>query len=200
MKKILTFCGAFNPPTLAHIHLAKKAMDETGREGVVFVPSKMSYISEEQKKNYAYTDEQRLQMLQTISLHQSWMEVSDWEIRKEQQPRTYETLCCLRDQGMDPALLCGFDKLAEMEYAWKCVDRILTEFGIVCLERNGQDVEKFLRETPFFHPYLDRVRVVKTESVYQEISSSQAREILLQIRQLREALRSMVPEEIVELL
>ena len=44
MKKNLAFFGAFNPPTLAHLDLAKFALDETGGEMAIFVPSKEAYI------------------------------------------------------------------------------------------------------------------------------------------------------------
>ena len=46
MKRVLAFFGAFNPPTVAHVESARFAMERTGREGVVFVPSKSVYIRE----------------------------------------------------------------------------------------------------------------------------------------------------------
>ena len=51
MKRVLAFFGAFNPPTVAHIELARFAMERTGRDGVVFVPSKSVYIRGEQGKD-----------------------------------------------------------------------------------------------------------------------------------------------------
>ena len=66
MKKVLAFFGAFNPPTIAHVEMAEKAMEETGREGVVFVPSRMTYIEKEQGKNFAFGDMERLSMLTRI--------------------------------------------------------------------------------------------------------------------------------------
>ena len=54
MKKALAFFGAFNPPTTAHLELARYALEQTGRETVVFVPSRSAYIREEQGKDYAY--------------------------------------------------------------------------------------------------------------------------------------------------
>ena len=51
MKKALAFFGAFNPPTTAHLELARYALEQTGRESVVFVPSRSAYIREEQGKD-----------------------------------------------------------------------------------------------------------------------------------------------------
>ena len=59
----LAFFGAFNPPTLAHLSLARFAMERTGGKRVYFVPSKVEYIREEQEKAGAYGDAERLKML-----------------------------------------------------------------------------------------------------------------------------------------
>ena len=63
MTRCLAFFGAFNPPTLAHVELARRAMILSGRECVLFVPSKSGYITDQQGKDYAFTDEERLEML-----------------------------------------------------------------------------------------------------------------------------------------
>ena len=104
----LAFCGAFNPPTRAHLELSELALRETGREAVVFVPSKSRYIAEDQGKDYAFSDGQRLAMLRACAETRPWMRVWDGEIRAPRQPRTYETLCRLREEGVDPALLLGY--------------------------------------------------------------------------------------------
>ena len=66
MKRTLAFFGAFNPPTKAHIDLAEFAMNVTGRDDVIFVPSKMEYIRYEQKKDFAFSDASRIEMLKRI--------------------------------------------------------------------------------------------------------------------------------------
>ena len=100
MKRVLAFFGAFNPPTIAHIEAARIAMEATGREGVVYVPYKAVYIRDEQDKDFAYSDWQRLEMLRRAAESRPWMAVTDWELRQASQPRTYETLCHLRDEGV----------------------------------------------------------------------------------------------------
>ena len=54
MSRSLAFFGAFNPPTRAHIDLAEFALQETGSKDVIFVPSKSTYIKEDQKKSFAF--------------------------------------------------------------------------------------------------------------------------------------------------
>ena len=108
MKKVLAFFGAFNPPTAAHLGLADYARQETGREGVIFVPSRTDYIRNDQGKDAAYSNDERTEMLRRLAEKRPWMAVSDWELRQEDQPRTYRTLCHLREDGYDAALLMGF--------------------------------------------------------------------------------------------
>ena len=200
MKKVLAFFGAFNPPTLAHVMMAQKALLETGRESVVFVPSRMSYIAGEQGKDYAFEDNLRLDMLRKICEVRSWMEVSDLELKADHQPRTYETLCMLRRQGYDPALLCGADKLAEMETEWKYVDRIAVECGIVCMERSGDNVRELLKESSFLKSLAEYITVVETTDAFRSISSSKVRRLLLDIRERKQELAGLVPDEILNML
>ena len=79
MKRVLAFFGAFNPPTVAHLDVARVAMEKTGREGVVYVPSKSVYIHDEQGKDFAYSDRQRLEMLRRAAASRPCVEVTDWE-------------------------------------------------------------------------------------------------------------------------
>ena len=111
----LAFFGAFNPPTAAHLDLAHFAMERTGARRVLFVPSGERYILNDQGKDLAYGNSERVAMLRAAAEKRPWMTVIDWETRQDTQPRTYTTLCHLRDEGCQPALLIGSDKLAEME-------------------------------------------------------------------------------------
>ena len=48
----LAFFGAFNPPTVAHLELARFALEALGAEQVIFVPSKSMYIRGKQGKDF----------------------------------------------------------------------------------------------------------------------------------------------------
>ena len=69
----LAFFGAFNPPTVAHLNLARFAMTATEAQQVIFVPSKAVYIRAEQGKDFAYTDAERLAMLRKAAESRPWM-------------------------------------------------------------------------------------------------------------------------------
>ncbi len=194
MIRSLAFFGAFNPPTRAHTDLAELAMRASGREKVIFVPSKMEYIRDEQKKSFAFDDRMRLEMLAKIAENRPWMHYTDLEIRQDRQPRTWHTLCMLRDRGESPSLLIGADKLEELEMKWAYVPEIADEFGIVCMNRGDMDCEEIIGSSAFLRSL--RICVVSVPDAYRDISSSKVRECLWQLEQLREELNGLLPPEL----
>ena len=196
MKKALAFFGAFNPPTTAHLELARYALEQTGRETVVFVPSRSAYIREEQGKDYAYSDRARLAMLRAAREKRPWMAVTEYELTLDHQPRSYETLCRLKEEGYDAALLMGSDKLTELETNWKYVREIAEEFGIVCMERAGDDCGEIIRGSAFLTELMPYITVLKTPEETKNISSTQVRELITR----GETPEGLVPGEILGLL
>ena len=196
MKRVLAFFGAFNPPTVAHIQLGRYAMEQTGREGVLYVPSKSVYIKTEQGKSFAFDEQERLAMLRDIASGNPWMKVIDREICQEQQPRTYETLCWLKEQGYEPSLLMGSDKLTELEHGWKYVEEIVSEFGIVCLFRGEDNVSEMIRKDTYLSRLSRGITILETPGEMKNVSSSRVRGILQQMYELQEALAELVPGEV----
>ena len=197
MSRSLAFFGAFNPPTRAHIDLAEFALQETGSKDVIFVPSKSTYITEDQKKSFAFSDEDRIDMLKRIADNRSWMRWTDIEMRQSEQPRTYNTLCMLRDLGETPSLLLGADKLEELEHLWRNVNKIAEEFGIVCMDRGDINCESVIQNSPFLTSL--NIRVVHVPSAYKNISSSQIRASLLQLYNVQKTLQELLPQELTDL-
>lgn len=195
----LAFFGAFNPPTVAHLSLAQFALEKTGARQVIFVPSQAAYIREDQGKDFAYTDRQRLAMLNAAAECRSWMRVYDGEIRQENQPRTYVTLCALREQGITASLLMGSDKLPELEKGWLHVKEIAEEFGIVVLSRGSDECSKMIREDPYLSGLAPYIRVLETPEETRNVSSTAVRQQVRQIRELRDKLAGMVPAEILDM-
>ena len=192
-KKILAFFGAFNPPTRAHIELAKLAMEQTGRDGVIFIPSKASYILDAQQKSFAFSDEERLNLLDLVShaVNQPriWMLVSDHDLLAPVQPRSYETLKWLRDEGCwEPSLLVGSDQLFGMKDHWLHVPEIAQEFGIVVLARRAFSEEAILRD-PFWKGLKQYVHVVPTPSSTKWISSTRIRTNIMEAQELLSSLK-----------
>ena len=200
MTDTLAFFGAFNPPTAAHLNLAEFAMERTGSKRVLFVPSKSGYIRNDRGKDYAYGDEERLEMLRRAAEKRPWMEVTDLEIRQERQPRTYDTLCALRDAGYAPALLIGSDKLAELETGWLHVEEIARNFGFVVLTRGTDACEQMISGSRTLRPLAACFRILETPAETREVSSTAVRARVAEIRKLQKEIEEMVPGEILPLL
>lgn len=194
MAQSLAFFGAFNPPTRAHVDLAEIAMKEAGAEKVIFVPSKSVYIMEDQKKGFAFSDKNRIEMLTRIAADRPWMHCTDIEMKQPTQPRTYETLCMLRDMGEEPSLLLGADKLPELDHLWLYVREIADEFGIVCMDRGDMDCNELISQSPFLTSL--HIRVVNIPDTYRDFSSSRVRKCLFSLYELKEELNSLLPPEL----
>ena len=196
MIRALVFAGAFNPPTLAHLELAKEALSQTDRTCVVFVPSQSRYISEAQGKDFAFSGAERLAMLEACAKARPWMRVCAWELEQPEQPRTYRTLCHLRETGIEGALLLGSDKLRELSSAWRHVPEIAREFGIVCMSRGEDDCGRILEEDPVLSGLRDCIQLVRTEDRWRGVSSSEVRRQLRTLEEARRQLGQMLPTEL----
>ncbi len=196
MTRALVFCGAFNPPTLAHIGAAHASLLSSGLEQVVFVPSRAEYIRKSQHKDFAFGDAQRLWLLQEIAAVHPWMRVSSIELDMDHQPRTYETLCRLRDRdGLHGMLLLGSDKLPELDHLWRYVPEMAREFGIACMPRQGEDCQAVIKASPFLTALGDGLRVLDVDtSAYNGISSTRVRALLGQMQELAESCAALLPE------
>lgn len=196
MKTALLFGGAFNPPTIAHIELAEFALKETGRDCVIFVPTKNSYISDTQGKEYAFSNEERLFLLDAIAKERPWMEVSRYEIEAEKQPRTYETLCHYRDLGYQVSLLFGSDKLGELETVWRYMEEICHEFGIVCMKRSDDPAEEMLKNDPYLKTLAPYIQLIETPEKTRSVSSTTVRRLLAGMRESWKSLADLLPDEL----
>lgn len=191
---MILFGGAFNPPTLAHINLAEYVNEYLQEDGVIYMPSKMTYIENDEGKNFAFPDEIRYAMLEKIAESRPWMQVSDYEIRMEQQPRTYATLCHLREEGKNCRLLFGSDKLEELETVWRNVDKIGSEFGIICMVRSEDDVDAMLNATDFLRSIRKYIQIVETPKEFRSVSSSKVRALFQEGK--FEEIQKLVPQEL----
>ena len=193
MKKVLAFFGAFNPPTTAHLELADFARKATGREGVIFVPSQAAYIRGFQQKSGAYSDAVRLEMLETLAKTRPWMRVCSWEMEQESQPRSYVTLCHLREEGYEPSLLVGSDNLKALP-RWKFVPEIAREFGIVCLARGEDNCREIIENDPILKSLADYIEAPETPAEWRDISSTAVRSRIRETGDGEDRFRALPPE------
>lgn len=190
--KALLFGGAFNPVTRAHVELAQLALEKTGRECVVFLPSQSHYIEKDEQKNYALSEKQRLYLLKKCQESRPWMKVSHYDLDQESQPRTYQSLQAMKKEGYDCALLMGDDQFLKMESTWLYGENIAKEFGIVCLEREKKVLEE-VKKHPFLMKLMPYVQVIVSPGWSRTVSSSQVRFWLQDMDSYKEELEKVLP-------
>ncbi len=187
---IAVFGGSFNPPTVAHIDLAKQILSKIdGIEKVIFVP-----VSTKYNKSGLAPDEVRLEFLKKICQNYSNIDVSDIELKSQKQPYTIETLRSIKEKYQDKNIyfVIGTDNLKELE-TWHEPEKVLTEFKIIVLERDQDNAEQIIQNSLFLNKY--KTSFFKIDNIQKiNLSSSFVRE---QIR-MKKTIKGLVPEVIEE--
>ena len=127
MKKnvIAIFGGAFNPPTVAHIELAKQVLNGIENvEKVIFVP-----VSTKYNKSGLASDEDRFQMLKAICDEEEGLEVSSIELDSNRQLYTIETLERMKEANPNNDICFvirngQFKRSTNMAYSRQAITRI----------------------------------------------------------------------------
>ena len=186
-NSIAIFGGSFNPPTIAHINLAKQILDKMKNiEKIIFVP-----VSTKYNKQGLAPDEDRLELLKTICQDHPNMEVSSLELNSPRQLYTIETLKIMQKQNPDKTIyfIVRTDNLKELE-TWHAANEILQQFKIIVLERDNDIMEKIISNSLFLKQY--RESFIKLNFNKIKLSSSYIRQKV----QMGEEIKELVPEKI----
>jgi nicotinate-nucleotide adenylyltransferase len=133
--KICIFGGTFNPPHIAHKHMAEKVLEEFGFDRIIFMPTGNSYL-----KKHVLAASERLKMVTLFCDTNPLFDVSDFEVKSEGPTYTYRTLSSLRDEnpGAEFYFLLGEDSLRYMEN-WIHPEIIFECASIIAVRRDDQE-------------------------------------------------------------
>lgn len=187
-KKIIAiFGGSFNPPSIAHLNLAKQILKIKNIEKVIFMP-----VSTRYNKNGLASDEDRYNWLKCICDSEKGLEVSRVELNSKKQLYTLETLRIIQNQYKDKDIyfILGTDNLRELE-TWYMPNKILEEFKIIVLERNEDSANDIIQNSKFLQKYRTSILIPKGIQKIN-ISSTYIREQLM----LKKSIDGLVPEQI----
>lgn len=131
MSRIGFYGGSFNPPTKAHIELAKKVIKECNLDKVIFVPVGDLY----QKKGMA-KGIHRYNMLEIASIREDNLQVSDIEIRETKNYKTIEIFEILKNQYKKEEIyfIMGADNLEKLPF-WHESNRLVSNYNYIILDR-----------------------------------------------------------------
>ena len=147
---IAVFGGSFNPPTIAHISLAKQVLAKMDNlEKVILVP-----VSTRYNKNGLASDEIRFNMLEQICAKEPGLEVSRLELDSDKQLYTIETLRKIKQQNPNKQIyfVLGTDNLKELE-TWHKVYELLSGFNFIVLKRDEDIVSDIIDKSTILKKY-----------------------------------------------
>lgn len=169
MKKTGFFGGCFNPPTIAHLELAKLAIKNFKLDKVVFVPMNDFYEKDELLPAY-----HRLNMLELLTKDEKNLEITDFELKSNKKIYAIEAFEYI-DKNFEgkKIFIMGSDNYIKMKN-WKDSDKF-EKFNYIILDRL-HEIEK-----------SKNVELVSNNK-FSGISSSKVRQLLQEGQEVNEFL------------
>ncbi|HCT91407.1 MAG TPA: nicotinate-nucleotide adenylyltransferase [Lachnospiraceae bacterium] len=184
-KKVGILGGTFNPIHLGHLRLAEKAMRAASLDQVLFIPSGISYMKNQQKIVPA---KDRMAMVQLAIQGNPHFRVSAIEIEKKGNSYSHETIRELQRQQKDTKFffLTGADTVFSMEN-WNNPAYIFRSVTILAAYRTGVSLEQLQEKIEQLKKlYQADIRLIAADHI--DISSSQIRKAISEGTSVRELL------------
>jgi len=169
MKKLIFFGGTFDPPHSEHIAELKAAIEETGAEKAIVMPTSSPPHKE---TFFKASDADRLGMCRLAFEDIPGVEVSDFEINAGGKSYSYVTLDYLKKKYPDYEILflMGTDMLASFD-KWKYPEKILSLSTPLLCERTGDGETKEVTLRRFKEKFGVEARALSY--VGKEVSSTE---------------------------
>ncbi|KAK6230081.1 hypothetical protein QUC31_001599 [Theobroma cacao] len=188
---VLVSTGSFNPPTLMHLRMFELARDALNSDGFCVIGGYMSPVNDAYKKKGLIAAEHRTELCNLACKSSEFIMVDPWEANQSTFQRTLTVLSrvksFLTEGGLIPKeslkvmLVCGSDLLQSFSIPgfWipEQVRSICRDYGVVCIRREGQDVEKIITDDEILNENRDNIKIVD-ELVPNLISSTKVRECI----------------------
>ncbi|KAG2333192.1 hypothetical protein Bca4012_017158 [Brassica carinata] len=188
---VLVATGSFNPPTFMHLRMFELARDALRSEGFHVLGGYMSPVNDAYKKEGLLSAEHRVEMCNLACKSSDFIMVDPWEASQDSYQRSLVVLSRVKasltnnrlvpKESLKVMLLCGSDLLESFctPGVWipEQVKSICKDYGIVCIRREGQDVENMIFGDRILYETRDNIRVVNN-FVPNQISSSRLRQCI----------------------
>jgi len=182
VERLGVFGGTFNPPHLAHLIAAERAVEEYSLDKLLFIPAN---IPPHKVGHEIAPADDRLAMIRLATQGNSHFDVSDIELKREGKSYTVDTLRKLKAIHNPETLFLfiGMDMYAIFD-SWYKAEDILSLATVVVMLRPTHDIERVDSKI------RDRVMIMKLPLL--EISSTDIRERVAQ----RKSVQYLVPDGI----
>ncbi|XP_050216413.1 nicotinamide/nicotinic acid mononucleotide adenylyltransferase [Mercurialis annua] len=187
---VLVATGSFNPPTFMHLRMFELARDAMRIEGYRVIAAYMSPVTDAYKKPGLVSAEHRLRMCNLACESSDFIMVDPWEANQSAYQRSLTILKRIESSFIDKhisrdslkvMLVCGSDLLQSFSTpgVWipEQVRTICRDYGVVCIRREGQDLEKIISGDEILNECSGNIKVVD-EHAPNMISSTRIRECI----------------------
>ncbi|XP_057533642.1 nicotinamide/nicotinic acid mononucleotide adenylyltransferase isoform X2 [Amaranthus tricolor] len=188
---VLVATGSFNPPTYMHLRLFELARDALNLEGYTVIGAYLSPVNDAYKKKGLVSADHRIQMCQLACKSSDFIMVDTWEAKQVSYQRTLTILSrvksficensCVSAESLRVMLVCGSDLLESFGVpgVWipEQVRSICRDFGVACIRREGQDVEKIISSNDILNDNKRNIKIVD-ELISNQISSTRIRDCI----------------------
>uniref|UniRef100_A0A1I7U607 Nicotinamide-nucleotide adenylyltransferase n=1 Tax=Caenorhabditis tropicalis TaxID=1561998 RepID=A0A1I7U607_9PELO len=193
MKRVaLLAVGSFNPPTIAHLRMLEVARTHLQTINTQVLEGIMSPVADSYNSKPSLIKAfHRIQLVREATKTSDWIRADDWECSRSTWTRTIDVLTHHKQQvtekfGSDVGLMLvvggdlidSFTRiLPDGSNLWNPADiiRIITEFGLIVLPREGSKPLETLEKMNSLAQYSDVVTIVEDEVCPTAVSSTRLR-------------------------
>ncbi len=191
------FGGSFNPPTCAHLELAKQAKKEFNLDKVFFVPVGNMY-----EKDNLVDEKFRYEMLELMCKQYDYLEVSNIELNSNRNYKAIDVFRIISEKysneiinnGLEIYFLLGSDNLASME-KWESSQELIKNYKYIVFERENEEIESIFSNNHLIEENKDNFKILESRK-HSDISSTKVRDYLKQNNSNKVC--DMVSEEVYE--
>ncbi len=137
MSKIGFWGGCFNPPTCAHVDLAKDMIDNLGLDRIIFVP-----VGDYYEKPNLENSIHRYNMLKIATKQIDKIEVEDIEIKSDGKLYAKDAFKMLQEKYLEEDIyfIMGSDNFSKM-HTWKEYGYIIQKYKYIIVKRPNSDID-----------------------------------------------------------
>lgn len=171
--KIGFFGGSFNPPTFAHISIAKTSIEKFGLDKVFFVPMGNSY-----NKPDLIDEKFRYEMLELLKDEKIYVE--DIELNRDCGFSTLEAFRLIEEKykNKDTHIfyIMGADNFEKLPN-WNDSKQLIENFEYLIFERNNSHTINNIEKIPLLNENKNNFHFFRLEN-YSEVSSGVIRKLI----------------------
>ena len=160
MEKIGFFGGSFNPPTNAHLEIAKTALEEMELDKVYFVPMGNTY-----KKPGLIDEKLRYEMLQIACAKYEKIDVENIELNLTKSLTTIEAFKRIESKYSKTQnyYIMGADNFLKLPN-WQDAEELITNYKLIVFARKGEELSDLINNNKLINSHLTSINLLKIEN------------------------------------